>query len=89
MNDALLVRRFERLGDLRRDGECFIARDRALRDPLRQVVALDQFHDECGHVSALLESVDLRDVRMIQRCEHFRFALKAREPFRIGRQRRR
>ena len=56
----------------------------AARDALRQVVALDQFHDERGEVCCLLEAVDRRDVRMVERREHFGFALKAREPIRIA-----
>ena len=55
-------------------------------DPLRQVVALDEFHDEGGHAPALFEAVYRGDVRMIQRGEYFRFALKARESVVIGRQ---
>ncbi len=39
MNDALLVRRFEPLGDLLRDGHRLVNRDRAVRDELRQVLA--------------------------------------------------
>ena len=35
--------------------------------------------------SRLLEAVDGRDVRMIQRGEHFGFALEPRQPLRIGR----
>ena len=46
MDDALLVRGFERLGDLLRDRQRFVERNRAARDPLREVLALDEFHDE-------------------------------------------
>ena len=34
MDDALLVRGFERLGDLPGDGQRFVERDRATRDAL-------------------------------------------------------
>ena len=34
-----------------------------------------------------LEAVDLRDVRMIERREHLRFALEPRQPIGIGRER--
>ena len=37
-----------------------------------------------GHISALLESVDRCDVRMVQRREHFCFALKACQAIRIA-----
>ena len=36
VDDALLVRRFERLGDLLRDRQRLVERNRAARDPLRQ-----------------------------------------------------
>ena len=46
VDDPLLVRGFERLGDLPRDGQGLIERDRAAGDALRQVLALDQLHDQ-------------------------------------------
>ena len=59
MDDALLVRRFERLGDLLRDRQRFVERDRAARDALREIVALDQFHHERAVMpSAFFEAVD-------------------------------
>ena len=76
MDDALLVRRFERLGDLLRDRQRFVERDRAARDPLRQILALDEFHHERVHAAGLLEPVDRRDVGMIQRRERLRLALE-------------
>ena len=48
MDDPLLVRGFERLRDLLRDRQRLVERDRAPRDPLRQVLALDEFHHERG-----------------------------------------
>jgi hypothetical protein len=39
MNDALLVRRFERLGNLLRDRQRFVDGDRPARDALRQILA--------------------------------------------------
>ena len=68
-------------------GKRLVERHRAARDALRQIVALDEFHHERGHAPAFFEAVDGGDVRMIQRREHFRFALKAREPIGIGRER--
>jgi hypothetical protein len=34
MDDALFVSGFERVGDLLRNGQCFIERNRAVSDPL-------------------------------------------------------
>ena len=84
MDDPLLVRRFERLGDLLRDGQRFVERDRAARDALRQILALDELHHERLDAAAFFEAVDVRDVRMIQRREHLRFA---RETARAARRR--
>ena len=80
MDDALLVRGFERLRNLLRDRQRLLDRDRAARNALRQIVALDEFHHERRDARALFESVDGGDVRMIQRGEDFGFALKTCEP---------
>ena len=53
------------------------------RDALRQVLALDQLHHQRAHAARFLEAVDVRDVRMVQRREHLRFAREPREPFGI------
>ena len=88
MNDPLLVRGFERLGDLLGDWQRLVERNRAARNALRQILALDEFHDERRDVGGLLETVDRRDVRMVEGREHFGFALKAREAIRIAGDRR-
>ena len=56
MDDALLVRRFQRLGDLFRNGQHFIERHSSLPrrsargaeagDALGEVLALNEFHHE-------------------------------------------
>ena len=55
MNDPLLACGFERFPDLRRDGERLIDRDRATGDPLREILAVDEFHHERGDATALFE----------------------------------
>ena len=84
MDDALLVRRLQRLGDLLRDQQCFVEWDRSTRDPLREILALDELHHEGLDAVAVFQSVDGRDVRMIQRGEDFGFALKPREPIGVS-----
>jgi hypothetical protein len=79
MNDPLLVRGFERVGDLTRDGQCLIERNRAARDALRQVLAFDEFHDQRTDAIRFFQSVDMRDVRMIERCERLGFACESGE----------
>ena len=88
MDDPLLVRRLERLGDLLRDRQRLVERNRAPRDPLREILALDEFHDERLHAVGVLQAVDRRDVRMVQRGEDFGFALKPRQPVGVACQRR-
>jgi hypothetical protein len=80
MDDPLFVRRFERLRDLFRDRPRLVERNRAARDPLREILAVDEFHHERGGAVALFEAKDPGDVRMVQRREHFRLALETGEP---------
>ncbi len=80
MDDALLVRRFERFGNLPGDGKCFVDRNRPLRDAVGKRRAFDQLHDESADAIRLLQPVDLRDVGMVQRGERLRLALEARQP---------
>ena len=42
-------------------------------------VGPDQLHHQGAYAVRVFEPVDLRDVRMIERCEHLRFPPKARE----------
>ena len=85
MNDALLVRGFQCFGDLPGSGQRFIEWHRSLRDPISERRPLDQLHHEGRHAVALLQAVNLRNVRMIQPGEHFRFALEARHARGIAR----
>ena len=80
MDDALLVRGLERRRDLQRDRHRVGKRDRAARDVRGQILALDELHDECDDSVALLEAVDVRDVRMVQRRQRPGFAVEARAP---------
>ena len=54
-----------------------------------EVFTLDEFHDEGLDAVGVLQPVDRRDVRMIQRGEDFRFALEAGQPVGIRREGRR
>ena len=83
MDDPLLVRRFERLGDLSRDRQRLVAWNRTLPDAIGERGPFHQFEDERLHVFRILERVNGRDVRMIERREHLRFAREPRETVRI------
>ena len=74
MHDTLLVRRFQGVGNLRRDRQRLLQRDATARDPVGQRRAFDQFQNQHPHTISLLETVDLRDVGVVQRREHPRFA---------------
>ena len=91
MNDAALVGEGERVGDLPRDRERVADGNRTGRPRkslcLHQIGerrALDELEHERGAgVGAILKAVDVRDVRMVERGEHLRFAAESRETFGI------
>ena len=58
MDDALLVRRFERVGDLPRDRQRFVERNRALRDAIGERRPFDQLEDERVRRATVFEAVD-------------------------------
>jgi hypothetical protein len=80
MHDLSPVGGFERIGDLHRNVERLIRRDRALGNPVRQRRDFHQLHDERRRAVSTLESIDLSDIRMIERGEHFGLTLEACEP---------
>ena len=84
MNDPLLVRGFEGLGDLLRDGQGLIDRDRSLCDPIRERRSLDQFHHEGLHTVGVFQAVDRGDIWVVQGCEDLGLPLKAGKPVGIG-----
>ena len=81
MDNPVLVCRVERIGDLSGDRQGFGKGNRATRDAPGQVLALGQLHDERVKVRALLDAVDLRDVRMVKCCERFGLAIEAGQSF--------
>jgi len=54
---------------LPRNGRRLIERDWALRDAILVRGSLDQFHDRNADAAGFLETVDLREVGMVQRRE--------------------
>ena len=56
---------------------------RPARDALGERLALDELQDEGLRAAGLLEAVDVRNVRMVERGEHLRLALEARQPLRV------
>ena len=87
MDDPLLVRGFEGLGDLLGDGQGLGDRDSPARDALGEILALDQFHHKGTHTAGLFEAVNVRDVRMVQRGEGLGFACESGESVGVVRER--
>ena len=84
MDDALIVRGLEGLRDLPRDRQRFVDRDGALPDPVVEGRPLDQLHHQRLGAVGVFQTVDRRDVGVIQGGEHFRFALESRESIGVG-----
>ncbi len=76
MDDAALVRRFERVGHLPGDGERLGNRERAGLEAIRERVAFDELHHEEMTPGGFLHSVERGDVRVIERGECLGFALE-------------
>src|SRR5215471_18019192 len=85
MDDASLVCRFERFGDLARESQCVVHWYRAASDEIGERRALDELEHDGVDAAVFLEAVNRRDVRMVQRRENLRFALQPRQPILINR----
>jgi hypothetical protein len=57
-----------------RDGQRFVGGDRSACEALREVLAVDELHDQRANAVTLLEAVDLGDGRMVERRKRVRFA---------------
>ena len=67
MHDAVLMGRFERAGDLPRDGQGLVECQRAAcGQVLLQRDARDELEDEAGEAVSLFEAEERRDVRMVE-----------------------
>src|SRR5262245_45306849 len=86
MDDALGVRGFESLGDLKREPER-LAHGRPMRsvEPVGQRGTLDQFEDEKPRSFRFFETVDACNVGMVERREKSRLAIEARQAIGIPR----
>ena len=58
-----------------------------VRDAIGERRPFDELHDERRRAVTALETIYMSDVRVIERREHFGFALKAREPIGVARER--
>ena len=87
MDDALLVRGFQRFGDLQRDAQRLLDRQRPTLQPLGQRLPLDQLHDQEVLAVRFLHPVKRGDVLVGDRGEHLGFAFEPRDAIRVGSQR--
>ena len=58
--------RFERISNLVGDSQCLGRRDRALREPVDERLAVDELHHDAGAALAALEPIDMSDVRVVK-----------------------
>jgi hypothetical protein len=79
MHDAGIMRRFERLGELSRDRKRLIERQRPVPNAIGELVAIDELHHQGDCAARLLETVNLSDVRMIERRQRAGFAFETGE----------
>ncbi len=79
VDDSLLVRGRQALGDLRGELDRLAGRQGAVREPRAQRLALEQLHDGVGGGALAAEVVDREDVRMGERGDRLCLALEARE----------
>ena len=84
MDDPLLMGGFEWLSDLFGYRQCLINRDRPLLDPISQCWPLHQLQHQRTSVFGFLDTVNLRDVWMVEAGEYLRLSLEPGETIRIG-----
>ena len=79
VDNAFAVRRLEGFGNLNRQLQGLFNRNRAPGDALGKRISFHQFHDEEVSVVVFLESMNGRDVGMVERRKQFGFTFKPGE----------
>jgi hypothetical protein len=74
----------ECLGDLARNRQSLVHSQGALGNALGERGPLNELHHQRATAAGFLETVDLRNMRMIERGEYTRFAAEAGNAIRIG-----
>src|SRR5262249_42213293 len=77
----------ERLYDLTCDRDSLVDLESAALDPIGERRAFDELQHERVNPARVLETVNGRDIRVVERREDLRFAFEARESIRIARKR--
>src|SRR5947207_2547044 len=78
MNDSFLMCRLQRVADLFRNLKRLVDRYRPSLNALRERLAGHEFHHQKLAFTGFFQAVNARDVRMVQRRQHSRFALETR-----------
>ncbi len=86
MDDVLLVGGLERERDLPGDLEGVGERERPVSQPIGQRGAFDQFEHEGWRRTGVLETVDVSDVRVVERRQNVRLAAESGKALRIERE---
>ena len=86
VDNPALVGRIERVGELARDRNRLSGGHAVtpIADAVGQRLALDQLEDEPGDAVGLFESVNRRDVRVIERRQQPRLAIEAGDARRVA-----
>jgi hypothetical protein len=80
MDHACLVGRLQGLGHLNRDGHRLVHGHGAPPQPLLEILAINQFHDQDVVVVEVLEAEQRGDVRVVQRRQDLGLALEPGVP---------
>jgi hypothetical protein len=86
MDDARFVRRLQSFGDLFRDGQRVVDRNRSLRDAVGESRPRDELQDQGAGIVTLLDAVDGHDAGVVETGEDLRFSLEPGEPIWILRE---
>ena len=77
MDHALFVGGLEGIGNLLRDRQRFIKRNRPSGNSISEGWPVDQFHDERAYAVRFFHTKDVGDIRMIQRSQRLGFSFEA------------
>ncbi len=84
MDDAAAMSRVDGFGNLRGDAQHPIDRQRARDEDVRKGRTVHELEDQRHRRARLFNAVDGADVRMVERREHFRFAMETRQAVRVA-----
>src|SRR5262245_23191401 len=89
MDDPLAVRCIDGFSNLAHNRQRLVERNRTLCDAIGERRTFDQLQDESPNTVDFFQSINLGDVRMIERREELRLTVEACKAFRVEREQRR